>query len=232
MIDDVRLAVTEACTNVVRHAYEQGEGTDRRRRPAPRATRSRSSSRTRAAGSGPSPDTAGARARPAAHLCARRHARDRARPRRRQPAGHDASSLRTRRPWVRRDAGPRRRRASRSPPARWSARCCAGSSACSPRAPTCRSTGSTTPCWSPTSSPRGRRRTSPRRRSTSSSPRAARARPARRPAPRGRRPRARRRRRRARRRQRDRAARRRARGRDRGRRGVPLRPARLRRHPD
>ena len=55
----MRLAVTEACTNVVRHAYADGDGTiDVVVRPEGQRARGRSS-RTRAAASGPSPDTAG-----------------------------------------------------------------------------------------------------------------------------------------------------------------------------
>ena len=58
VVDDVRLAVTEACTNVVRHAYEEGEGAiDVVVRPRSRSVEIVISDEGR--GMGPSPDTTG-----------------------------------------------------------------------------------------------------------------------------------------------------------------------------
>ena len=58
MADDVRLAVTEACTNVVRHAYEEGEGAiDVVVRPRAETLEVVISDEGR--GMGPSPDTRG-----------------------------------------------------------------------------------------------------------------------------------------------------------------------------
>ena len=60
VIEDMRLAVTEACTNVVRHAYARRRARAGRDPHPPRGRRARRSScPTRAAASGPSPDTAG-----------------------------------------------------------------------------------------------------------------------------------------------------------------------------
>lgn len=56
--DDIRLAVTEACTNVVRHAYTEGDGTiDVSVHPAPRALEIVVADA--GCGVGPSHDTAG-----------------------------------------------------------------------------------------------------------------------------------------------------------------------------
>ncbi len=58
LIDDMRLAVTEACTNVVRHAYDGGEGTiDVVVRPRGDALEVVVADEGR--GFGPSPDTSG-----------------------------------------------------------------------------------------------------------------------------------------------------------------------------
>jgi anti-sigma regulatory factor (Ser/Thr protein kinase) len=58
LTDDMRLAVTEACTNVVRHAYADGEGTiDVIIRPKGDQVELIVSDKGR--GAGPSPDTAG-----------------------------------------------------------------------------------------------------------------------------------------------------------------------------
>jgi serine/threonine-protein kinase RsbW len=58
VVGDLRLAVTEACTNVVRHAYADGEGTiEVAVRPGPDTVRISIEDRGR--GTGPSPDTNG-----------------------------------------------------------------------------------------------------------------------------------------------------------------------------
>ena len=58
VVEDVRLAVTEACTNVVRHAYEEGEGAiDVVVRPRAETLEVVVSDEGR--GMGPSPDTRG-----------------------------------------------------------------------------------------------------------------------------------------------------------------------------
>ncbi len=58
VVEDVRLAVTEACTNVVRHAYDEGEGAiDVIVRPATGSLEVVISDEGR--GMGPSPDTQG-----------------------------------------------------------------------------------------------------------------------------------------------------------------------------
>jgi len=58
VLEDVRLAVTEACTNVVRHAYEEGEGAiDVTVRPKPGFLEIVIVDEGR--GMGPSPDTGG-----------------------------------------------------------------------------------------------------------------------------------------------------------------------------
>ena len=58
VVEDIRLAVTEACTNVVRHAYEEGEGTiDVVVTPRPGRLEVVISDEGR--GMGPSPDTSG-----------------------------------------------------------------------------------------------------------------------------------------------------------------------------
>ena len=58
VMDDLRLAVTEACTNVVRHAYAEGEGAiDVVVRPRPGSVEIVISDEGR--GMGPSPDTKG-----------------------------------------------------------------------------------------------------------------------------------------------------------------------------
>ena len=58
VLEDVRLAVTEACTNVVRHAYEEGEGAiDVVVRPRAGSVEIVISDEGR--GIGPSPDTKG-----------------------------------------------------------------------------------------------------------------------------------------------------------------------------
>ena len=125
---------------------------DRRRRSGPNGEQLEVIVSDQGAGIGPSPDRCRSRPRPAADRSARRLA---SRSSTAPPAGSRlrdvvpapaATGARVTRP----GAAASRRRRSRSPPARSSARFCAASSACSPRAPTCRSTASTTPCWSPT----------------------------------------------------------------------------------
>ena len=100
VVEDMRLAVTEACTNVVRHAYARRRARARRgRRSAPRASCSASSCPTDGRGIGPEPGHLGPGPRPAADRRDRRRARDRARARARAAAlamsfscGHAAGS--------------------------------------------------------------------------------------------------------------------------------------------
>ena len=193
VVEDVRLAVTEACTNVVRHAYEEGEGAiDVVVRPRAETLEVVISDEGR--GMGPSPDTRGARPGPPAHLRARRLGRAAPRPPRRQPARDDLPD------GTRVSGGTAPTRVSiASGPAGRAGPAPGGRHGRRPRRPAARPARRRRADRRPDRGARARpRRGRDRRRRARLD--AAHARPARRAAPRGRRPRARGRRRGARRR--------------------------------